>query len=49
MKLKMRMRAKRLYFSFADASGHAIAGRLGARFLTGDDAFKNLSKVDFLK
>jgi len=49
MKLKLRMRSKGLNFSYADALGYAIAGRLGARFLTGDGVFKNLSNVDFLK
>jgi len=49
MKLKLRMRSKGLSFSYADAFGYAIAGRLGARYLTGDEVFKNLSNVDFLK
>jgi predicted nucleic acid-binding protein len=49
MKLKLRMGSKGLNFSYADAFGYAIAGRLGARFLTGDEVFKSLSNVDFLK
>ncbi len=35
--------------SYADALGYTIARRRGLKFLTGDDAFKNLEGVEFLK
>jgi len=33
--------------SYADAIGHATAVDLGARFLTGDRAFRRMSNVEF--
>ncbi len=49
MALKLRMRSKGINFSYADALGYAIAERLGIRYLTGDDAFKSLPDVEFVK
>jgi predicted nucleic acid-binding protein len=49
MKLRLRLKSKRLDISYTDAVGYSIAQRLGARFLTGDQAFKNLSNVEFVR
>ncbi len=35
--------------SYVDAIGYLIAKNLGIRFLTGDNAFKNLDNVEFVK
>lgn len=49
MALKLRMKSKGIGLSYADALGYAISERLGMRFLTGDDAFKGLPNVEFVK
>jgi predicted nucleic acid-binding protein len=49
MKLRLRLKSKLLDVSYTDAVGYSIALRLGARFLTGDQAFKNLSNVEFVR
>ena len=49
MKFRIRSKARRLDISYADAIGYVMAERLGAKFLTGDDAFKGVSNVEFVK
>lgn len=49
MKVRLRLKSRRLDISYTDAVGYSIAERMGARFLTGDQAFKNLSNVEFVK
>ena len=49
MALKLRMKSKRIGLSYADALGYAIAERLGMKYLTGDDAFRDLLNVEFVK
>lgn len=49
MKLRLRLKSRRWDISYADAVGYTMAERLGARFLTGDQAFKDLSNVEFVR
>lgn len=49
MKFRLRSKASRLDISYADAIGYVVAERLGMKFLTGDDAFEELSNVEFVK
>jgi len=49
MKRRLELRKKKLELSYADAIGYAVSLRLMLMFLTGDDAFKNLEKVEFVK
>ena len=49
MKRRLELRKKKLDLSYADAIGYAVSLRLMLMFLTGDDAFKNLEKVEFVK
>lgn len=49
MKMRLSARARKTDFSYADAIGYAMSGRLGMRYLTGDDAFKGLPNVEFVK
>jgi hypothetical protein len=49
MKLRLSARARKVDFSYADAIGYAMSGRLRLRYLTGDDAFKGLPNVEFVK
>lgn len=44
-----RLRNKQFRFSFIDALGYVIAIRSGAKFLTGDNAFKGLPNVEFVR
>jgi len=36
-------------FSLPDAVGYTVAKKYGAKFLTGDEDFKNMSDVEFVK
>jgi hypothetical protein len=47
--MKLKSKLDRLDISYADAIGYVMSGRLGARYLTGDNAFKKLSNVEFVK
>ena len=47
MKFKYQNRDKKL--SFVDCVGYAMAKRRGLRFVTGDDGFRNLPGVEFVK
>jgi hypothetical protein len=49
MKRRLELRKKKLDLSYADALGYAVSLRLMLKFLTGDDAFKNLENVEFVK
>ena len=49
MRRRLELRKKKLELSYADAIGYAVSLRLMLMFLTGDDAFKNLEKVEFVK
>jgi len=43
----MAMKLSRSSLSYADTIGYTAARRLGARFLTGDEAFRRLPDVEF--
>jgi len=49
MKRRLELRKKKLDLSYADAIGYAVSLRLMLMFLTGDEAFKNLENVEFVK
>lgn len=49
MKFRLRSMSKRLDVSYTDAIGYAMSERLGAKFLTGDNTFKQLPNVEFVK
>ena|SRR3989344_65082 len=51
VKLRMQMRNKNKFHkpSFADCIGYVVALRFGVKFLTGDNAFKNMENVEFVK
>lgn len=49
MKFRLACKAKRENISYADAIGYSLAERAGARFLTGDDAFREKPRVEFVK
>lgn len=49
MKFRLRLKARRTDVSYADAIGYAMAERMKAKFLTGDNSFKALSNVEFVK
>lgn len=46
---KFKLAHQKVGFSYADCLGYIITQRLGVPFLTGDDAFKNLPNVEFVK
>jgi len=45
----MGLKLRKPSLSYADAIGYVAARRLGARFLTGDDAFRRLQNVEFCR
>jgi len=45
----MALKMRRPKLSYADAVGYTAARRLGARFLTGDEAFRRLPDVEFCR
>ena len=49
MKFRLSSRAKRLDISYTDAVGYVMSKSLGLKFLTGDEAFKNLENIEFVK
>jgi hypothetical protein len=49
MKFRLRSMSKRLDVSYTDSVGYAASERLGTNFLTGDEVFKRLSNVEFVK
>jgi predicted nucleic acid-binding protein len=46
---KFRLARKRQNISMADAIGYVLAKSLGIRFLTGDEQFRNIEDVEFVK
>jgi predicted nucleic acid-binding protein len=46
---RQAMRERHQHCSYVDAWGYASAQALGARFLTGDPAFKGLENVEFVR
>ena len=42
-------KTKNREFSLPDAVGYTVAKKYGAKFLTGDEDFKNMSDVEFVK
>jgi len=49
MKFRLSSKARKEDISYADAVGYTMAERLGATFLTGDDAFEGKRRVKFVK
>lgn len=49
MKFRLRSRSRHLDISYTDAVGYNISKSLGLKFLTGDEAFKSLEDVEFVK
>ncbi|MBS3150934.1 type II toxin-antitoxin system VapC family toxin [Candidatus Woesearchaeota archaeon] len=49
LRIQMRNQDKFQKPSFADCIGYVIALRFGVKFLTGDNAFKNMENVEFVK
>jgi hypothetical protein len=45
----MALKVRRPKLSYADTIGYTISRRLGARFLTGDEAFRRLPDVEFCR
>ena len=45
----MNFKIKNKRLSIPDAIGYIISKKLGVKFLTGDNDFKNLSNVEFVK
>ena len=46
---KMKIKHAKRKFSIPDSIGYVIAKRLGIKFLTGDDAFRGMDSVEFVK
>lgn len=49
VKKAMDLKVKRKNLSIPDAVGYALAKRHGIKFLTGDDDFKDMPNVEFVK
>ena len=49
VKEAMSLRFKKKDLSIPDAIGYTVAQRLGLKFLTGDDDFKDMPEVEFVK
>ena len=47
--VKFRFHYKKRDLSYADCLGYVIAKELGIKFLTGDNQFKDLNGVEFVK
>ena len=45
----MALKVRRPKLSYADAIGYTAARQTGARFLTGDEAFRRLPDVEFCR
>jgi|SRR6185295_8995397 len=46
---KLRHRHQKQKMSYADCLGYIVALKHGLKFLTGDDAFKGMESVEFVK
>jgi hypothetical protein len=49
MEFRLEMKAKKANLSYIDAIGYQLALEKNARFLTGDNAFKGMNNVEFVK
>jgi len=49
IKTAMDMKTSSRDFSIPDSIGYVIAKRLGIKFLTGDEGFRDLDNVEFVK
>ncbi len=49
MKFRLKMTKKKKSLSYVDALGYEIAKRMNIRFLTGDEAFEEISNVEYVK
>ena len=49
MEFRLEQRGKGKQFSYADAIGYIVAKKNGVKFLTGDEEFKTLLNVKFVK
>ncbi len=49
MKVRKDLKNMKLNISYVDAIGYSISFDSGIKFLTGDDEFKNLPNVEFVK
>ena len=47
--MKFKLENKHKKFSYTDCLGYILARRNKIRFLTGDEGFKNMSNVEFVK
>jgi predicted nucleic acid-binding protein len=43
------MKKEKKNLSYVDALGYIIAGKLGIKFLTGDNAFGGMENVEYVK
>lgn len=49
MRFRLKMKKEKKNLSYVDALGYIIAGKLGIKFLTGDNAFAGLENVEYVK
>ena len=49
MKKRKELKSKGLNISYVDAIGYSISNEMGIKFLTGDNEFKDLVNVEFVK
>jgi predicted nucleic acid-binding protein len=49
MATRLRLKARGVNVSYADALGYEMAKRISAKFLTGDRVFSGLPEVEFVK
>ncbi len=47
--MKMKLKYKKMKLSYADCIGYCLALRENIKFLTGDEQFRNLTNVEFVK
>ena len=47
--VELRHKLKNRDLSYADCLGYVIAEKMGIKFLTGDNQFKDLQNVEFVK
>ena len=47
--MNFKLKNKKINFSYIDCLGYSISNRLGIIFLTGDEGFRNLPNVEFVK
>ncbi len=47
--MNFKLKYKKKKFSYTDCLGYTIAKRMQIKFLTGDESFRNISNVEFIK